>query len=148
MRIFWQQPSWYISLLDCSGAFAFLVKVKAHRGEPANEGANILAYKAISDPKLGKEWCQLTNRAAFTCKKLRREAGSVSYDDRHSTFDNSVLRGAAENEVQNMKRSLQVLGDKWAHSGDDMKSGVEVIAGNIPIAKWLAKNQTAIRCKL
>ena len=27
----------------------FLVKVKAHRGKPANEGADILADKAISD---------------------------------------------------------------------------------------------------
>jgi len=32
-----------------------LVKVKAHRGEPANEEADILADKAISDPKVGKE---------------------------------------------------------------------------------------------
>jgi len=32
-----------------------LVKVKVHRGEPANEGADILADKAISDPKVGKE---------------------------------------------------------------------------------------------
>ena len=32
-----------------------LVRVKAHRGEPANEGADILVDKAISDPKVGKE---------------------------------------------------------------------------------------------
>ena len=32
-----------------------MVKVKVHRGEPANEGADILADKAISDPKVGKE---------------------------------------------------------------------------------------------
>jgi len=44
-----------------SGTATFLVKVKVHRGEPANEGADILADKAISDPKVGKEWCQLTN---------------------------------------------------------------------------------------
>jgi len=36
--------------------FMLLVKMKAHRGEPANEGADILADKAISDPKEGKEW--------------------------------------------------------------------------------------------
>ena len=41
-----------------AGTATFLVKVKAHRGEPANEGADILADKAISDPKVGKEWCQ------------------------------------------------------------------------------------------
>jgi len=38
-----------------AGTAAFLVKVKAHGGEPANEGADILADKAISDPKVGKE---------------------------------------------------------------------------------------------
>ena len=75
------------------------VKVKAHRGEPANEGADILADKAISDPKVGKEWCQRTNRAVFMWRKPCREAGKVTYQDRHSTFNNSVRdairRGAA-----------------------------------------------------
>jgi len=37
-----------------SGTATFLVKVEAHRGEPANEGADILADKAISDPKVAK----------------------------------------------------------------------------------------------
>jgi len=37
-----------------AGTATFLVKVKAYGGEPANEGANILADKAISDPKVGK----------------------------------------------------------------------------------------------
>jgi len=73
-----------------TGSATFLVKVKAHRGEPANEGANILADKAISDPKAGKEWCQRTNRAVFTWKKPCREAGKVTYQGRHSTFYNSV----------------------------------------------------------
>ena len=58
----------------------FLFKVKAHRGEPANEGADILATadKAISDPKVGKEWCQRTNRAVFTWRKPCREAEKVT----------------------------------------------------------------------
>jgi len=51
-----------------AGTGTFLVKEKAHRGEPANEGADILADKAISDLKVGKEWCQQTNRAVFTWK--------------------------------------------------------------------------------
>ena len=38
-----------------AGTAAFLVEVKAHRGEPANEGADILADKAISDAKVGKK---------------------------------------------------------------------------------------------
>jgi len=73
-----------------AGTATFLIKVKAHRGEPANEGANILAGKAISDPKVGEEWCQWTNRAVFTWIKLCCEAGKVTYQDRHSTFNNSV----------------------------------------------------------
>jgi len=40
----------------------FVVKVKAYPGEPAtvlaNEASNFLADKAISGPKVGKEWCQ------------------------------------------------------------------------------------------
>jgi len=44
-----------------AGTATFLVKVKVHRGEPANEGADIFADRAISDPKVGKEWCQRTN---------------------------------------------------------------------------------------
>jgi len=38
-----------------AGTATFWIKVKAHRGEPENEGANILADKSISHPKVGKE---------------------------------------------------------------------------------------------
>jgi len=65
-----------------AGTATFWVKVKAHRREAANEGADILADKAISDPKVGKEWCQRTNRAVFTCKNPCREAGKATYQDR------------------------------------------------------------------
>ena len=54
----------------------FLVKVKAHQGEQMNVGVDILADKAISDPKVGKEWCQWTNPAVFTWKTLCHEAES------------------------------------------------------------------------
>jgi len=46
-----------------TGIATFLVKVKAHRGEPANEGADILADKAISDPKVCKEWLVQTDES-------------------------------------------------------------------------------------
>jgi len=48
-----------------AGTATFLVKVQAHQRELANEVtvADILADKAISDLKVGKEWCQRTNRA-------------------------------------------------------------------------------------
>ena len=64
-----------------AGSATFL----ARRGEPANEGADIVADKAISDPKVGKEWCQRTNRAVFTWENPCHEAGKVTYQDRHST---------------------------------------------------------------
>jgi len=37
------------------GAASFLVKVKAYQQKPANDGAEILADKAISDPTVGKK---------------------------------------------------------------------------------------------
>ena len=93
-----------------AGTATFLVKVKALQGEPANEGANILADKAISDQKVGKAWCQRMNRAVFTWRKPCCEAGKVTYQDRHSTFNNSVReairRGAAENDVQKHEEKL------------------------------------------
>jgi len=93
-----------------AGTATFLVKVKAHRGESANDGADILADKAISDSKVGKELCQRTNQAVFTWKKLCHEAGKVTYQDRHLTFNNSVRdvirRGAAENEVPKHEERL------------------------------------------
>jgi len=112
----------------------FLVKVKAHRGEPANEGADILADKAISDPKVGKEWCQRMNRAVFMWRKSSREAGKVTYQDCHLTFNNSVRdaiqRGAAENEVQKHEEKLTSVWrqmttlrrqyEKWC-KGDDIE---------------------------
>jgi len=52
-----------------AGAATFLVKVKAHRGEPANEEADIQADKAISGKDVSTEWHDRTknkNRAVFT----------------------------------------------------------------------------------
>jgi len=118
-----------------AGTATFLVKVKAHRGEPgANEGADILADKAISNPKVGKEWCQRTNRAVFTWSKTCREAGKITYQDRHSTCNkivwDAIRRGAAENEVQKHEeklagvwRQMSTLGrryEKWC-KGDDIE---------------------------
>ena len=117
-----------------AGTATFLVKVKAHRGEPANEGADILADKAISDPTVGKEWCQRTNQAVFTWRKPCREAGKVTYQDCYSTCNNSVRnaiqRGAAENEVQKHEEKLTGVWrqmstlrrryEKWC-KGDDIE---------------------------
>jgi len=80
-----------------AGTATFLLKVKAHRGKLANERADIMADKAISDPKVGKEWCQRTNRAVFTWDKPCREAGKVTYQDRHS-IEKSIFAKQRERE--------------------------------------------------
>ena len=91
-----------------------MVKAKAHQEEPANEGADILADKAISDPKVGKEWCRRTNRAVFTWETPCREAGKVIYQDRHVIIASGMQyeKGQQRIRCNNMKRGLQVLGDK------------------------------------
>jgi len=69
-------------------------------------GSRHFADKTISDPNVGKEWCQRTNRGRKPC----HEAGKVTHQNRHSTFNNSVRdairRGAAENEVQKHAEKL------------------------------------------
>ena len=57
----------------------FLVKVKAHRGEPANEEADIQADKAISGKlDVPTEWHDRTNRAVFTWQEPRQKGGTAS----------------------------------------------------------------------
>jgi len=48
-----------------AGTATFLVKVKAHQGEPANEEANIQANKAISGKDVPTEWHYRKNQAVF-----------------------------------------------------------------------------------
>jgi len=64
-----------------AGASTFLVKVKAHRGEPANEEGDIQADKAISGKDVPTGWHDRTNRAVFTWQEPRRKGGTVSYED-------------------------------------------------------------------
>ena len=56
-----------------AGAATFLVKVKAHRGEPANEKADIQADKAISCKDAPMEWHDRTNQEDFTWQEPRRK---------------------------------------------------------------------------
>jgi len=87
-----------------AGAAKFLVKVKAHRGEPADEEADIQADKAISGKEVPTKWQDRTNRAVFTWQEPRRKGGTVSYEDWKSTWNSGVRkairRGSAEEDVQ------------------------------------------------
>jgi len=66
--------------------------VKAHRGEPANEEADIQTGKAISGKDVPTEWHDSTNRAVFTWQEPRQREGTVSYEDRKSTWNSGVQK--------------------------------------------------------
>jgi len=87
-----------------AGAATFLVKVRVHRGESANEEADIQADKAISGKDVPTEWYDRRNRADFTWQEPCWKGGTVSYDDRKSTWNSGVRkairRGSAEEEVR------------------------------------------------
>jgi len=55
--------------------------VKALRGEPAHEEADIQADKAISSKHVPTEWRDRTNPAIFTWQEPRRKGDAVSYED-------------------------------------------------------------------
>jgi len=99
------------------GAATFLVKVKAHRGEPANEEADIQADKAISGKDVPTEWHDRTNRAVFTWQEPRRKGGTVSYEDRKSTWNSGVRkairRGSAEEEVCKHRDPTSCVTEAW-----------------------------------
>ena len=59
--------------------------MKAHRGEFANEEADIQADKAISGKDVPTEWHDRTNRAVFTWQEPRWEGCTVRYEDRNSS---------------------------------------------------------------
>jgi len=87
-----------------AGAAMFLVKMKAHRGEPTKEEADIQANKAISSKIVIKKWHNRTNSEVFTWQEPRRKGGKVSDEDRKSTWNSGVWkaigRGFAEEEVR------------------------------------------------
>jgi len=92
----------------------------------------VIGLYAVCKEKLdNRHRAHRPNRAVFTGKKLRREAGKVTCQDRHSTFNNGVRnairRGAAENEVQKrltgawrQMSTLRRRYERWC-KGDDIE---------------------------
>jgi len=74
------------------GAATFLAKVQAHREELANEQANIQANKAISYKDVPTKWHDRTNRAVFTWQEPHQTGGTVSYEDRKSTWNSGGFK--------------------------------------------------------
>jgi len=77
--------------------------VKAHRGEPANEEADIHPDKAISSKNVPTEWRDMPNQAVCTWQEPCLKGGTVSNEDRKLTWNSGVWkvirRGSAEEEV-------------------------------------------------
>jgi len=73
-----------------AGAATFRVKVKAHRGEPENEEADMQADKAIAGKDIPAEWHDRTKH--LTWQEPRRKGGTVSYEDRKSTWNSGVWK--------------------------------------------------------
>jgi len=64
-----------------AGTATFLIKVKAHRGELANEEADIQADKAISSKDVPIEWHDRTNRAVFIWQEPHLKGGTIICED-------------------------------------------------------------------
>jgi len=77
-----------------AGTATFLVKVSAHRGQPANEEADIQADKAISSEDVPTEWHDRTIQAVFTWQEPRQKGSTVSYKDRKQWGKQSYYRPA------------------------------------------------------
>jgi len=93
---------------NCSGNSKFFCQ-KAHEKNQRMREPTTWQIR-LSDPELCKEWCQQMNWTVFTWGKPYHEAGKVTYQDYHATFNNSVRdeirRGSAENEVPKHEEKL------------------------------------------
>ena len=88
----------------------FLVKVKTHRGEPLNEGADDLTEVGLTLEREGENyrWKERTTRIVYTYydrNSCQWEKGTWS-----KTIRNAARRGAAESL---MEERLQLGANKW-----------------------------------
>ena len=81
-------------------ARTFLVKVKAHRGEPLNEGADDLAEagRLLSKEGEGYRWKQRTTRLVFSY--YDRISNQWKRDTWSRTIRNTARRGAEESLLE------------------------------------------------
>jgi ribonuclease HI len=93
-----------------SKARTFLVKVKAHRGDPLNEGADDLAEEGrlLAKEGEGYRWKQRTTRLVFSY--YDRTSNQWKRDTWSRTIRNTARRGAAESLLE---ERLQYGANKW-----------------------------------
>jgi ribonuclease HI len=88
----------------------FLVKLKAHRGEPLNEGADDLAEvdRAMEKEEENSRWQERTTRVVYPY--YDRNLGQWKKGTWTKTIRNAARRGAAESL---MEERLQTGANKW-----------------------------------
>jgi len=110
-----------------AGTSTFLVKVNAHRGELANKRANVFYFRFE-----GKQGVVPTDESSsLQEEKSCYEAGKLTCEDRHSTFNNSVRdatrRGTAKNEVQTHEERLTGAWRQTSTLRPRFENGVKVM---------------------
>jgi len=97
-----------------AGAATFVVKVKAHRGEPVNVETNIQAQKAISSKDVYMEWHNRTDRAVFTWQGPRWKGGMVSNGDRKSMQNSGVRKAIRRRSAgEEVRKHLDCVTGAW-----------------------------------
>ena len=93
-----------------AGSRTFLIKVKAHRGEPLNEGADDLAEADREIEKEGENsrWRERTTRVVYPY--YDRNLGQWKKGTWTKTIRNAARRGVAESL---MEERLQTGANKW-----------------------------------
>ena len=89
------------------GARTFMVKVKAHRGEPLNENADTQAESARQLPSEHRQW---TTRTQTTTYEWRDNDGVMHVTAWSKAVRNAMHRGGAEHQMQ---RALNRAVDNW-----------------------------------
>jgi len=94
-----------------AGAATFLVEVKRIEGNlprQIKEG-DIQADKAISSKDFTTEWRNRTNQAVFTWQEPCRKGGTVSYEDRKSTWNSGYRRRLDEDQQKRRCASTRIV---------------------------------------
>jgi len=98
--------------------------VKAYRGEPSNEEADIRADKAISGKDDPMEWHDRTNRAVFTWQEPRLKGDTVSYEDKSRRGTAGCGRRLDEDQQKIRCASTGIvrreLGNRSANKDDEL----------------------------
>ncbi len=88
------------------GACTFMVKVKAHRGEPLNENADTQAERARQLPPEHRQWTTHTQTMTY---EWRDNDGVTHATAWSKVVRSTMLRGDAESDAESFESSCRQL---------------------------------------